>query len=106
MGLFIALLTVSIILLLGAIGLGETNLKLGIGFFILSIGFIILAGRQFDSVKTNEYRIKLPEEYLEISKWSDDPDTLVSYIKGDTVYFEFLTARRNANSCITKPLNQ
>lgn len=41
------------------------------------------------------YILDVPEEYEQISNYSHKPDTLISWISGDTIHFRFLIAARH-----------
>lgn len=48
-----------------------------------------------DAKSAVKYTIDLPEEYMLISDTSTKPDSLISWISGDTLHFRFTVAARN-----------
>lgn len=68
-------------------------MKTGIKIFLLCIAIYVLLIAivcLIHNHKHKEYVIDLPEEYSQISKDQERPDTLTSYIKNDTLHIEFL----------------
>ena len=65
---------------------------LGLSLLLIVLPIILITiGHTLDKEhKHQKYNIELPEEYSLISRDTNSPDTLIGYIKGDTIYIEFL----------------
>ena len=91
--MIIALIIIAIIclffILVSWMSGGDVGLRLLIS--VVCFVTIIIAGMLYEHKKPT---IDLPDEYPEISHKSNKPDTMITWISNDTVYFRFLVAAR------------